>query len=626
MEDNVLEELSELTELEERENFILTKVQAIVSELDANNDTSTSDEKLKRASRTWINLFDIPENEKLVNFYSCSFKQNGMQQGWMYVSPNYLAFYSFMLGKETKLFIEMKDIMQLSKEKSKRGFLNDSIRITLKDQQVLFFSNMFHRDDAHELIESFCATAMQRLLKSNTSTSPGKAIESIPMTTSAASVSTTFSITTDGSSSSIDTTSTSAPSVSVSPSPSVHQGRQDAIKRQKRDGQFTSLFCLPTSEHLLMTCDCIFSMMSLPESFGLIYLSTTFLCFMSERQDVSFCLPLFAIRKVEKLHSNRDFLMSIETLHKLSLQLSLHLSKSEFAQFCVFLQEGLQKAANLHIANLKSFIDTCTTEALNAGRKNAEPHGLGIQFGFPSEMKDKEKHKVKIWLQYCNERGKHLGMVRTNIFSRLIHIGIPNRIRGELWELTSGAIYLRCTHPGYFEQILNEHKDLKSFSLEEIEKDLNRSLPEYTGYQFPEGINSLRRVLTAYSWRDPELGYCQAMNLIASALLIFMSEEQAFWTLCVLCDRMLPGYYSTTMVGAQIDSQVFETFIEKYLKSIHDHIKKMDIQLSVACLSWFLSIFVNTFPLPQAFRVMDCFFLHGPKLLFQVGLSILKTN
>jgi hypothetical protein len=85
-----------------------------------------------------------------------------------------------------------------------------------------------------------------------------------------------------------------------------------------------------------------------------------------------------------------------------------------------------------------------------------------------------------------------------------------------------------------------------------------------------------------------------------------MSEEQAFWTLCVLCERVLPGYYSMTMFGAQIDSMVFENLISKYLPPIYAHIRKVDIQLSVACLSWFLSLFVNTMPLHHAFRILDC--------------------
>jgi len=35
----------------------------------------------------------------------------------------------------------------------------------------------------------------------------------------------------------------------------------------------------------------------------------------------------------------------------------------------------------------------------------------------------------------------------------------------------------------------------------------------------------------------------QAMNLVTASFLIYMSEEQCFWCLTVLCDRLLPGYY-----------------------------------------------------------------------------------
>jgi hypothetical protein len=181
-------------------------------------------------------------------------------------------------------------------------------------------------------------------------------------------------------------------------------------------------------------------------------------------------------------------------------------------------------------------------------------------------------------------------------------------------------------NPGYYEKLHEDNKGKFSFSTEEIEKDLNRSLPEYGGYQTEEGIQALRRVLYAYSFHEPEIGYCQAMNIVVSVLLIYLTEEQAFWILTVFCERMLPGYYTVNMVGAVIDNQVFITMVGKFMPILANHFKKYDIQLSVACLPWFLSLYINALPLPYALRVMDCFFMEGAKVLFQVGLALLKIN
>jgi hypothetical protein len=49
--------------------------------------------------------------------------------------------------------------------------------------------------------------------------------------------------------------------------------------------------------------------------------------------------------------------------------------------------------------------------------------------------------------------------------------------------------------------------------------------------QTPGGQAALRRVLRAYSYHDPDVGYCQGMNFIAGMFLTLMSEEEAFWLL-----------------------------------------------------------------------------------------------
>lgn len=234
--------------------------------------------------------------------------------------------------------------------------------------------------------------------------------------------------------------------------------------------------------------------------------------------------------------------------------------------------------------------------------------------------------KMRLWAEYLRDNGRNVTLIRQPTFHKLIRVGLPNRLRGEIWELTSGSVYLRLENPTLYADTLAKFSGQESLAIDEIEKDLNRSLPEYPGFQSEEGIGRLRRVLTAYSWVDADVGYCQAMNIVVAALLIYMSEAQAFFLLIALCDRLVPGYYSTTMYGTLLDQKVFESLVERTMPILWEHLVKSDVQLSVVSLPWFLSLYVNSMPLVFAFRVLDVFFVEGPKVLFQVGLAILRIN
>lgn len=387
---------------------------------------------------------------------------------------------------------------------------------------------------------------------------------------------------------------------------------------------------------------------------GKLHIMHPYLCFASlDRKSVRFTIPLSTIRRVERLNARAGiYALSLTTWHGMKIIVQLTSLRPTADLFCALLRDSLKlELQRGQMKLVKSFAKTCYSERLITSGSTAPDNeredgslipeekedgtttaptfhgGLGLKFKFPGDpRKLREASKIKLWTAYLKTHGRNLTLMRYPQCTRLVQVGLPNRLRGEMWETLSGSIYLRFANPGYYDRILEEHKGKTSTSTEDIEKDLHRSLPEYSGYQSEEGIAALRRVLQAYSFMNPELGYCQAMNILAAAILIYMSEEQAFWLLEVLCDRLLPGYYAPSMHGTLLDQRVFEALVQRCLPIIYDHFRQVDVQLSVASLPWFLSLFINSMPMIFAFRIVDCFFCMGPKVLFQVGLAILKIN
>ncbi|KAF8637257.1 hypothetical protein AX17_002951 [Amanita inopinata Kibby_2008] len=387
---------------------------------------------------------------------------------------------------------------------------------------------------------------------------------------------------------------------------------------------------------------------------GKLYIMPPYLSFASlDRKSVRFTIPLATVRRVERLNARAGiYALSISTWHGMRIVVQLTSLRPTADAFCSVLRDALKiELQKGQMKAVKSFVKTCYSEALISTSSNVADNeredgslinqekggtlpqerpyhgGLGLRFKFPGDPKKlREASKIKLWTTYLRAHGRNLTLLRYPQCTRLVQVGLPNRLRGDIWETLSGSIYLRFANPGYYERLLEEHKGRTSTSTEDIEKDLHRSLPEYAGYQSEEGIAALRRVLQAYSFKNPELGYCQAMNILAAAILIYMSEEQAFWLLEVLCDRLLPAYYSPSMHGTLLDQRVFESLVARCLPMIHDHFAIVDVQLSVASLPWFLSLYINSMPMVFAFRIVDCFLCMGPKVLFQVALAILKIN
>jgi hypothetical protein len=122
----------------------------------------------KTASERFHRLFNVDpgREEKLVSYYSCCHLGGGLPaQGWMYLTVNHLAFYSYVLGKETKIILRWTDITEIAK--TRNLLVPESISLTTRDG-TRHFSMFLHKSETLDLIKQLANLAMRKLINDDT--------------------------------------------------------------------------------------------------------------------------------------------------------------------------------------------------------------------------------------------------------------------------------------------------------------------------------------------------------------------------------------------------------------------------------------------------------------------------
>ncbi|KAH8778481.1 rab-GTPase-TBC domain-containing protein [Diaporthe sp. PMI_573] len=225
-------------------------------------------------------------------------------------------------------------------------------------------------------------------------------------------------------------------------------------------------------------------------------------------------------------------------------------------------------------------------------------------------------------------KGK-VGRAKWNEFNRLVLGGIPVLIRSKIWAECSGALNMRA--PGYYDDLVNRAEvDDNPEVAQQIRADINRTLTDNIFFRKGPGVQKLNEVLLAYSRRNPEVGYCQGMNLITANLLLIMpSAEEAFWILVCMIEKILPsGYYDHSLLASRADQQVLRGYVAEVLPRLSAHFDELGIALETMTFQWFLSVFTDCLSAEALFRVWDVVlcFGDGSTFLFQVALALLKLN
>lgn len=263
--------------------------------------------------------------------------------------------------------------------------------------------------------------------------------------------------------------------------------------------------------------------------------------------------------------------------------------------------------------------------------------------------------RKKKWLAVVKANGLLLDRVPTRFppksdkVKKLVRRGIPNEWRGSAWFFYAGGYDKLNKHVGVYDQIVRDTKNIHNKDTDVIDRDLLRTFPDNKYFNptlvDPEAnalngpmIKSLRRVLVAFAHYQPQIGYCQSLNFLAGLLLLFMSEERAFWMLVILTEKVIPKVHSANLEGVHTDQGVLMLCIKEYIPQLwsilgntfdgqplpEDKILTKLPPVSLVTSSWFMSVFIGNLPIETVLRIWDILWYEGSKTIFRFCLTICK--
>uniref|UniRef100_A0A7S3NEY2 Rab-GAP TBC domain-containing protein n=1 Tax=Euplotes harpa TaxID=151035 RepID=A0A7S3NEY2_9SPIT len=206
--------------------------------------------------------------------------------------------------------------------------------------------------------------------------------------------------------------------------------------------------------------------------------------------------------------------------------------------------------------------------------------------------------------------------------------GIPDSYRGAAWKALTCCRQLREENPSINYYSLLKIKASKK-DVDYIFKDISRTFPKHEYFEdaYGKGQKTLFNVLKNLALVNKDTGYVQGMGYITAILLMYMDEEDAFWTMISILSKFgLKKYYLPSMPGLLEAFYVLQQLIKDKLPKVHEFLKKNKMSPSMYATQWFMTIFTVGFNFDCTVRAFDAFFAEGPKIIYRIALYILKQN
>ncbi|XP_025893758.1 ecotropic viral integration site 5 protein homolog isoform X4 [Nothoprocta perdicaria] len=283
--------------------------------------------------------------------------------------------------------------------------------------------------------------------------------------------------------------------------------------------------------------------------------------------------------------------------------------------------DDLELLAKLEEQNRLLETDSKSLRSVNGSRRNSGS-SLVSSSSASSNLSHLEEDSWILWGRIVNE-WEDVRKKKEKQVKELVRKGIPHHFRAIVWQLLCSAQSMPIKDQ--YSELLKMTSPCEKL----IRRDIARTYPEHDFFKEKDSLGQevLFNVMKAYSLVDREVGYCQGSAFIVGLLLMQMPEEEAFCVFVKLMqDYRLRELFKPSMAELGLCMYQFECMIQEHLPELYVHFQSQSFHTSMYASSWFLTIFLTTFPLPIATRIFDIFMSEGLEIVFRVGLAVLQMN
>ncbi|KAM4641493.1 ecotropic viral integration site 5 protein homolog isoform 4-T4 [Discoglossus pictus] len=284
--------------------------------------------------------------------------------------------------------------------------------------------------------------------------------------------------------------------------------------------------------------------------------------------------------------------------------------------------DELELLAKLEEQNRLLEIDSKSLKSVNGSRRNSGSSLVSSSSASSNLSHHQEEDSWLLWGRIVNE-WEEVYKKKEKQIKELVRKGIPHHFRAIVWQLLCNAQNM---------PIKDQYSDLLKMTSpceKLIRRDIARTYPEHDFFKEKDSLGQevLFNVMKAYSLVDREVGYCQGSAFIVGLLLMQMPEEEAFCVFVKLMqDYRLRELFKPSMAELGLCMYQFECMIQEQLPELYVHFQAQSFHTSMYASSWFLTIFLTSFPLPIATRIFDIFMSEGLEIVFRAGLAVLQMN